>query len=132
MALGRGADDREPQARAGLAARAAPEASERLLGVLRREPRPFVGNRQPGNPVLLLHADRDQPAFWPVELRVPDEVRERAFERGAISPDRDGLECARLDARARGGASVRSPPVALPCEPGRWTECVASKQTGAN
>src|SRR3954465_10717902 len=35
-------------------------------------------------------------------------------------------------ARARGGASVRSPPVRSPCPPGLCTEWVASKQTGAN
>ncbi len=35
-------------------------------------------------------------------------------------------------ARASGAARLRSPPVALPCDPGCCTECVASKQTGAN
>src|ERR1700682_1559077 len=35
-------------------------------------------------------------------------------------------------ARASTGARARSPPVEVPCDPGRWTEWVASKQTGAN
>src|SRR5204862_6904149 len=35
-------------------------------------------------------------------------------------------------ARARAGASARSPPEEPPSDDGRWTECVASKQTGAN
>src|SRR6266536_1706449 len=81
MAFGRGADDREPEAGAGLAAGAAPEACEGPLRLLRYEPRAFVGDGQAGNPVLLLGADRDPAAFRPVELGVPDEVRERTLER---------------------------------------------------
>ncbi len=104
MALGRRADDREPQARAGLAAGAAPEACERLLRLLRRESSALVGDSQAGNPVLLFRADRDPAAVWPVELCVPDEIRERPFERGPIALDCDGLEGAGLDARPRSGA----------------------------
>src|SRR6266566_3111049 len=78
MALGRRSDDREPEARAGLAARPAPEPCERLL-----------------------RADRDRATFRAIELCVPDEVRKRPFERGPIAPDGHGLEGAGLDARPR-------------------------------
>src|SRR6266536_1826854 len=83
MAFGRGADDREPEAGAGLAAGAAPEACEGPLRLLRYEPRAFVGDGQAGNPVLLLGADRDPAAFRPVELGVPDDVREQRRQRSS-------------------------------------------------
>src|SRR5512133_2771917 len=104
MALGCRADDRETQTRARLAAGAAPEACERLLRLLRREPGALVGDAQPGNPVLLFRADRDPAAFRAVELCVPDEVRNRPFERGPIALDGHGLEGAGLDGRPRNGA----------------------------
>src|SRR2546429_820314 len=103
MALGRRSDDREPEARAGLAARSAPEPCKRLLRLLRREPGALVGDGQAGNPVLLLRADRDRATFRAIELCVPDEVRKRPFERGPIAPDGHGLEGAGLDARPRSG-----------------------------
>jgi len=104
MALGRRPHDREPQARAGLAAGAAPEAGEGLLGLVWCEPGAFVGDGQPGNPVLLRSSDRDPPALWPVELGVPDEILERALERGPIPLHGDRLECTGLDPPARSGA----------------------------
>src|SRR5215510_6493336 len=100
MALCRRADDRKPEARPRLAAVAAPEATECLLGVLGREPFALVGDGEPGEPVLLLGRDRDPAVLGSVELRVLDQIFERALQRRSIAFDGDGLEAAGRDPRA--------------------------------
>ena len=97
MALRGGADDREAEARAWLAVLAAPEAGERLLGIL--GPRPFVRNAQPRDAVDGFGRKRDPASRRPIELGVPHEVRERTLKGRMVAVDGDGR--GRLDVGVR-------------------------------
>jgi hypothetical protein len=96
VSLGRGADDREPEPRAGLLVPASPEAAESLVRIVKGGSGPFVGNAQAGNAVGLLGGKDDPAACRPVQLGVLNQVRERALQGRAVAADRDRIEPACL------------------------------------
>src|SRR2546422_213411 len=88
----------------------APEALEGELSLVGLKPWPFVGNGQPGDPVVAFDGNRDAAVRRSVAPAVLEEIVDRAFERSSVSahPDRVGgndLD-SRLASRGRRGELV--------------------------